>query len=288
IMTHVPVVQKTGTLLEFTHIDGNISIYRSNKFIRSVDGLRNTLINNRVPPANQDRILEARQWLRDYNPLFTEAQPDLTDRAAVRGQVRESEAAAGHRPLFNTALLRPVREERPRAADISVEEVLVAVDLQTQADIAFSNPELLPSLFPELYPFGTGAFALWHQKQTLRQPQDRDLPIMTIKGYAKYRILHFNRAFGRNERFIAFMEDFITKNNLHGYRLRTTPSTREGRATTRADDRVESMALPCTIRLSVAYKLQLQYEIDSMCQKFGTPETGADTNKRSGERHVER
>ncbi|KAF9943514.1 hypothetical protein BGZ70_005850, partial [Mortierella alpina] len=50
----------------------------------------------------------------------------------------------------------------------------------------------------------------------------------TIKAYAKMRLLHFDRTWARNPRFLTFFFDWSNKDNVYGYRLRSTTSTRGG------------------------------------------------------------
>ncbi|KAF9953443.1 hypothetical protein BGZ65_004679 [Modicella reniformis] len=48
----------------------------------------------------------------------------------------------------------------------------------------------------------------------------------TIKNYAKLRLLHFDRTWGENARFLSFFFYWVNKDTVYGYRLRSTSATR--------------------------------------------------------------
>lgn len=56
-------------------------------------------------------------------------------------------------------------------------------------------------------------------------PADDD-QALSIKAFAKYRLLHFERSFASNARFIVYMHNWVTKAVVHGYRKRSIRAQR--------------------------------------------------------------
>lgn len=134
-----------------------------------------------------------------------------------------------------------LESQGPRAGDESLEDVVAGIDTSSE-EVKYTDPNILVKIFPELFPYGVGAFQLRHSTINLRgQDSDNDEPMdgpdegdasLSIKMYAKYRLLHFDRTFAVNTRFVVYMHNWIRKAVVHGYRARSTTSTRQGIATT--------------------------------------------------------
>lgn len=283
IMTHVNLKRSGGHVLSFPHVNGSISMYRSERYISREDGMFSLAVDRTIPEASVERIVLARQWLADNNHLFNfvhqVVEPDavgmVEEDPSIVADVFEGDA---NRQLFPTAMLEQ-QDPGPRAADHQLEQLNIGLDTRSDDLVLYSNPDVVALLFPELFPYGHGAFALWHHKAELRTPEQEGLPIMTIKDFAKYRLNHFSRNFAEHNRFICFSSNWISKNAAFGYRLRTTTATRQGQATTGGNvlqggrfHTNETMALPQTIRTSAAYKVRLRQDLEAMFRHFGTPE----------------
>ncbi|CAO3619298.1 unnamed protein product [Cunninghamella blakesleeana] len=79
-----------------------------------------------------------------------------------------------------------------------------------RGDVRFSDDNLFGMLFPHLYPDGD---SFW--RFSLRDK-------ITIKEYAKMVLSHpYDRRFAKSPSFIFFVADYIEKQNIHSYRMRT-------------------------------------------------------------------
>ncbi|KAI8594480.1 hypothetical protein EDD21DRAFT_85927 [Dissophora ornata] len=266
IMTHTQFGKSQSRTIRFAHVDGSVSIYLSPKSLSKDDGMMAFLVDETVPAPNRDRIVKCWNWLVHHNPLYEglavfphEMAEPIGLAAIEREQGSVPRPSQGHpqQAMFPASVLATL-EPGPRAADVNMEDLDVGLDINKNELVKFSNPKLMAMLFPELFPYGNGAFSLWHHKTKLRENMEddgaedenddddeiddgadidgndndpgenvvRELPVMSIRAYAKYRLLHFDRTFTKNPRFITFMADWVNKNACYGYRLRTTSQTR--------------------------------------------------------------
>lgn len=242
IVTHSNVTRKQGAQLCFPHLDGSVSIYASRKCLGSADGLWSFLLDRRASPVDADRVLAAWNWLIQNNPLYQEFRriPVEVWRGLIEEQSRTLAVGSGsaqQREIFSATVLRAL-PPGPRMAEQEVGEMIVGLDVETLDTVKFSNRDILHMIFPELYPFARGGFRLEHHKTKLRS-EDSELDesdVYTIKEYAKYRLMHFDRRFSRNARFISFMSDWVLKNATSGYQMRTTTKRRGGGQATKKSD----------------------------------------------------
>jgi len=221
IMTHSSIGQRGGTRLCFPHVDGRVSIYSSEKYLSRYDGLMSLSLDSTIPEANCRRIIAARQWLAANNPLFPMIQPiPVPEQEGVIGEGHERTNPEGmdqNLRYFTTTLLQQP-EPGPEAANVRFEDLNIGMDMDTEEVVSYQNADLMAKLFPNLFPYGEGVFALWHHKKELRDPAHTGLPVMTIKDYAKYRLLHFDRHVGTDNRLLCFLFDWIVKNATFGFR----------------------------------------------------------------------
>lgn len=222
----------------FPHIQGRVSIYRSKKRLSSNDGMSSLLSDKSLLPEDHTRIRRAWKWLVSNNLQYRglKSNSRRVPHASRRSQkiIEDPEHPPSNREDFPAEVLQTL-DPGPRAADTNLEDVTIGLD-QDNNGVTFSDPYLLAKLFPELYPFGLGCFALWHYKTSLRNPHQRHLGHYSIRDYAKYRLLHFDRRFAQNNRFIVFMSDWINKNTVHGFLRRTTTPFRGQGQPTRVKD----------------------------------------------------
>ncbi|KAF9085691.1 hypothetical protein BGX29_001817, partial [Mortierella sp. GBA35] len=156
-------------------------------------------------------------------------------------------------------------------------------------EVKYSDADILIKIFPELFPYQVGTFQLRHSSVNLRgQDLDDDEPVdgldendgsFSIKMYAKYRLLHFDRSFAKNARFVVYVHNWIRKAVVHGYRMRSTTSTRQATATTASHvlqggcfSIEDSVVIPESVRTSIAYKQQFRSDVQTQFDALGTPE----------------
>ncbi len=230
--------QESGSYAQFPHVNGRVSIYESRQRLSHHDGMTSFLQDRTVPPRDKDRIMAAWQWLVASDPLYggvnDRRRPDILEPVRVDKLVQDPKHVEGERQDFTADVLLAL-DPGPRAADVRLEDVVVGLD-QNQQRVTYLRPLLLATLFPELYPYGSGCFELWHHKINLRAAADQHLGSHTIREYAKYRLLHFDRKFAKNQRFIVFIFDWINKNTYHGYRRRSAPALRPDGQPTRVEN----------------------------------------------------
>lgn len=243
VVTFSKITAGEGHTLTFPHLDGRVSIYVSQKSLCRADGMSSFVMDETMDEADADRIASAWDWMIANNRLYFDCDPIPAPVATAHLLEQPALAQRQDHPgrrLFPTSVLHQL-DPGPRAADAPIENIQVGLDTHNDDLVTFSNPDLLPMLFPELYPYGHSAFALWHYKTKLARPEgaedeDGGGPRFSIKVYSKYRLLHFDRTFARNKRFITFMEDWIIKNAVYGYRMRSTATTRGNARPTQCQD----------------------------------------------------
>ncbi|KAF9318547.1 hypothetical protein BG006_003173, partial [Podila minutissima] len=237
-------------------------------------------------PVDADRVLAAWNWLVDNNPLYQEFRhiPVELWSGLIEEQSRTQAVGSGsprQRELFSATVLRAL-PPGPRMAEQEVGQMVVGVDVEILDGAKFSKPDLLHMLFPELYPFALGGFRLEHHKIKFRS-EDTELDeseVHTIKDYAKYRLMHFDRRFSRNARFISFMSDWVLKNATSGYQMWTTTKRRGGGQVMKKCDimdggrlkRDETVSLPSCLRSAIQYKVALRYDLFAMFKELGVPQ----------------
>lgn len=211
----------------FPHVNGSIVMFRPKRSLTRRGGVSSFVLNHSLAQPSADRIATAWNWLVQHNHLYENL--DLLPIPLTTADLPEDPTIQeGHRP---NAVALPTGvfgglDRDPGAADLDT-------DTGTDKAVDFENPDLLPMMFPHLYPYGYNAFALWHNRKKLRSADLDNLPVMTNKAYTKFRISHFDRRWARDSRFIAVMADWDIKNSTYGYRLRTTAAACQG--TTRGD-----------------------------------------------------
>lgn len=247
IMTFCGIKAGHGGPVMLPRLEGNVSLYTSRSVLSIGSGLESFLDERKTPAADRERIASAWNFLVDNNQLYRQQQhvqhvePRLqTGQATFVRDVEDTRRPvhAGQAP-FGDFVIRGEDEPGPRAGDIDIGEVAVGVDPVTEELVSFAEKDLMAQVFPELFPLGDGHFSLWHQKVKGRSAAEIHVArgkSWSLRDYCKYRLLHFDRTFARNIRFIVFCFDWLNKMTVNGYRIRTTSSVREGgRATTKAD-----------------------------------------------------
>ncbi|KAF9997142.1 hypothetical protein BGZ65_007273, partial [Modicella reniformis] len=268
VTTFSKIKKAPGGSVSFSHLDGTVSIYSPQQFLGRHDGVDSIVLDANEGNENAARIMTAWNWLIENNPLYDDFHHG--DREVEYGEIIQDEeqivAENFHgRNIFTTSVLHGL-DAGPRAADFNLENVNIALEqregvvgvigagaqgAEGPAEVndsltSFKDVNLLPKLFPELYPYGTNSFALWHHHRNVIAEDNVQDPgelegtpgsECSVKKYTKYRLLHFDRRFAKNKRFITFMYDWITKNATFGYRMRSTTTTRgrDGQRTRQRD-----------------------------------------------------
>ncbi|KAF9317187.1 hypothetical protein BG006_003417, partial [Podila minutissima] len=122
--------------------------------------------------ASRDRIIAAWNFLVQHNRLYRgqpninagPAEVDLRDAKFVRDVIDEQRPVHAGQEAFGGFVIRGEDEPGPRAGDIAIEDVAVAIDSETHELVTFAAPDIMAKVFPELFPLGNGHFSLWHQK----------------------------------------------------------------------------------------------------------------------------
>lgn len=284
-------LQARGGPLMFPKVSGNVSLYNSRRSLTLGSGLASFLEQEDLGTADRDQIIAAWNFLVGHNRLYREygnigldsADLDLRGATFVRDIMDEQRPVNVGQEAFGGFVIRGEDEPGPRAGDIAIEDVAVAIDSETEELVTFAAEDLMAKVFPELFPLGNGHFSLWHQKKkgrTQAQTAAARNQTWSLRDYCKYRLFHFDRTFARHVRFIVFCFDWINKMAVNGYRIRTTSSVREdGRATTMADimrggrlDKTEAIVVPSSVRCSARYKEVLRSDTLAMAREFKTPE----------------
>lgn len=284
-LTAPPRLNQGEARMAFPELSGRVSIYRSKNFLglsEVVDGQPTIALDptDEGQPVNVDRVLRAWNFLRLHNPLYANTmfeEPEDTGALSLGDNpptnIEElAEDVPRPQPVnrqgFDTEFLMEI-DPGPRAANQDLENINTGFDLSENELVRYGNPDLLPMLFPDLYPLGTGPFKLHGQDRNLvgqiidnngEEDVNRDVPDEgdnqdlegdgaqgvpggagagrvgnTLKDYVKYRLQHFCRRWAKNTRFIAFMSDWNIKKATSGYHMRTTSMRRGERPTTVAD-----------------------------------------------------
>jgi hypothetical protein len=228
-MVHTNFAFNGSANLQFHHVDGTVSIYPSRRVLSRHDGLQRLLQDPSVEEVSIQRIAAAWGWLIANNPLYTGFEMPMP------GQEMEVEEEE-HRQeniAFPSSIMA-AGEAGPRAGDVQMQELEAGVTAEGEP-VSFKDKNLMATVFPHLFPFGRGAFSLWHQKKNLRSLAQAGVPSHTLKEFVKYRLDHFDRTFSHDQRFIAFTSDWIAKDATYGFHMRSTTMRRGARATTGAD-----------------------------------------------------
>ncbi|KAF9340793.1 hypothetical protein BGX26_008868, partial [Mortierella sp. AD094] len=95
---------------------------------------------------------------------------------AAISQLQDPQAHQGHshpqRSRFPGTILAGL-DPGPRVTDVNFEDINVGYIPAKDELVKFGNPKLMAMLFPELFPYGQGAFSLSHHKTNLRN-RDRN------------------------------------------------------------------------------------------------------------------
>ncbi|KAF9898815.1 hypothetical protein EC991_010312, partial [Linnemannia zychae] len=126
--------------MAFPELSGRVCIYHSDAFLglsQMTDGQPTIALDpsDSKRDIDQERILRAWAYLREHNHLY---QDFSFEAPAETGEISLQEAQ--------------VLED--------MEQISVGFDFSEKKLVKFSNPHLLPMMFPDLYPKGTGAFKL--------------------------------------------------------------------------------------------------------------------------------
>lgn len=222
-----------------------MSQYVHRKSLGLSSGLSSFLIDHTIPQPQRARIESAWNWLVENNPLYSDLGPMAVD-PSFGGRLevndRENQRSTLERQVLFPGTVIELTNQGPRAGDEPLEDVVAGIEMSSGQEVKYSDPDILVKIFPDLFPYGMGAFQLRHSSVNLRgQETDEDELVdgpdendgsFSIKMYAKYRILHFDRSFAKNTHFVVSMHNWVRKAVVHGYRMRTTTRTRQGTATT--------------------------------------------------------
>lgn len=231
-MVHTNFSFRSSANLQFHHLDGTVSIYPSRKVLSRHDGMQRLLQDPSVEEASVERIVSAWDWLQENNPLYQDVEVAVPQPIGDRMEVDEDNPREGN--IAFPISFMAAAEAGPRAGDVGVQELEAGVTAQGEP-VSFKDRDLMATVFPHLFPFGRGAFSLWHQKKNLRNDAEVNVPSHTLKEFVKYRLDHFDRTFAQDQRFIGFTSDWISKDATYGYHMRSTTTRRGARATIGAD-----------------------------------------------------
>jgi hypothetical protein len=232
-MVHTNFAFSRSSNLQFAHLDGTVSIYRSRRALSRHDGLQQILVEWNVDNASVERILDASNWLTEHNPVYREAN-DVEQEQLPEASLEVLEEEMAEANISFPWSVVAAAEAGPRAGDVEVQNLQVGTDRGGRAQY-FRDPDLMLKAFPELFPFGRGGFSLWHQKKNLRTEDQAGVPVLSLKDYVKYRLNHFDSHFAHSPRFICFVKDWITKDATYGHFMRATTTRHGQRATVGAD-----------------------------------------------------
>lgn len=170
-----------GTVnLHFHHVNGTVSIYPSTRALSRHDGLQWLLHDPSVDEADIQCITAAWEWLIANNPLY-----DGFEMPMPGEEMEVEEEEPGQENIAFPSSIMAAGEAGPRAGDVQMQELEAGVTPQG-APVSFKDESLMATIFPHLFPYGRGAFSLWHQKKNLQTPAQAGVASHTLKEFVKY------------------------------------------------------------------------------------------------------
>lgn len=183
-MVHTNFAFSRSSNLQFAHLDGTVSIYRSRRALSRHDGLQQIVVEWNVDNASIERIVDASNWLMEHNPVYREAN-DVEQEQLLEASLEVLEEEMAEANISFPWSVVAAAEAGPWAGDVEVQNLQVRTDRGGRAQY-FRDPDLMLKAFPELFPFGRGGFSLWHQKKNLRTEDQASVPVLSLKDYVKY------------------------------------------------------------------------------------------------------
>ena len=187
-------------------------------------------LGNPVPLVNECFTVETGYQISaddvvDKEGMFVLTDPDET---IPRGRVSSKE--------LNSNVGRQIPREPPKHATI---EALCEAN-----KLNLYDPDLEHKLFPHLYPYARGGYAsLSHSEanhglvdDTEEEEGGEEYPSrshcepLTLGKYIKMRLLHADPRWRHDRLWPFFAYDWLMKNRISGYNLKTTSTSSEGRA----------------------------------------------------------
>lgn len=230
-------------------VSGKIGMFRSKNYLGSHVGTRGLIkdLNNEgwtLQDNDRERILEAWDWIKSNNPLFATRSynGECIDLAEMWDDNTGVPVANVGPELYfgkmDHVIMLPNDQVGPACGTEGNRHDSLAIGIDDAGDIVkYSNPNLLGLLFPTLYVYGRGYYSVPREKRSFsaRNSSGGMYSRLTLKTYAKFRLLSIDRRFGMNSKYIFMLFDWIQKQVIYGFNLRRISRSGSKQSMTAAD-----------------------------------------------------